>query len=265
MSALERLHAIFDTAGAWVIAVSGGVDSMTLATLAHRHLAKPPRMIHASSPAVPAAARPLIDAHARAEGWRLAIIDAGEFADSAYRANPVNRCYFCKSNLYAAMHAVLASCHHDAAAVASGTNLDDLGDFRPGLEAARERGIRHPFVEAGIGKAAVRALARDHGLAFAALPAQPCLASRVETGIGIEAPDMAFIDGLETRLRREIGEPRDLRVRLRRAGVAVEADCDETRRSTLARIAADACAASGRAFLGVEPYRRGSAFLRDAS
>jgi len=261
MSALARLHGVLNSAADWTFAVSGGVDSMTLATLAHRHLARPPRMVHASSPAVPAAARPLIEAQARAEGWRLEIIDAGEFADPAYRANPVNRCYFCKSNLYDSIRAVLAM---GEGAVASGTNLDDLGDFRPGLKAADERGIRHPFVEAGIDKAGVRALARAHGFGFAELPAQPCLASRVESGLSVEPADMAFIDRLEAALRRVGGGEGDLRVRLRRGGVAVETGSAPEAWADLAAIAAEACAGARRPFLGVEPYRRGSAFLKDA-
>lgn len=261
MMALTHLQAVLDTASSWTFAVSGGVDSMTLATLAHRHLAHQPRMIHASSPAVPAAARPLIEAQARAEGWRLEIIDAGEFADPAYRANPVNRCYFCKSNLYDSIRAVLAV---SEGTVASGANLDDLSDFRPGLQAAGEHGIRHPFVEAGTDKATVRALARAHCLDFAELPAQPCLASRVETGLRIELADMDFIDRLETELRRSAGARSDLRVRLRRGGVAVETSSAPEVWPDLTGIAARACARSRRNFLGVQPYRRGSAFLRDA-
>ena len=262
MTELARLQAVLDTAADWTFSVSGGVDSMTLATLAHRHLARPPRMVHAASPAVPAAARPLIEAQAEAEGWRLEIIDAGEFADPAYRENPVNRCYFCKSNLYDSIRAVLAA---SEGAVASGTNLDDLYDFRPGLKAAEERGIRHPFVEAGIGKAAVRALARAHGFGFAELPAQPCLASRVETGLSIEPADMAFIDRLESELRYSVGGRSDLRVRLCRGGVAVETSSAPEGWDDIAAIAARACERSDRDFLGVRPYRRGSAFVRETS
>lgn len=255
---LARLHAVLDTASKWTFAVSGGVDSMTLATLAHRHLPQPPRMVHATSPAVPAAALKLIGAHAKAEGWQLEIIDAGEFADPEYRANPVNRCYFCKSNLYDSILAVLAA---SEGAVASGTNLDDLGDFRPGLKSAKERGIRHPLVEASIDKAAVRALAHAHELGFAELPAQPCLASRVETGLRIEPADMAFIDQLETKLRGSLGIEIDLRVRLRRDGVAVETSGNPEGWDDIAVVAASVCASSERNFLGVQPYRRGSAFL----
>ncbi|WP_420391546.1 adenine nucleotide alpha hydrolase [Acuticoccus sp.] len=261
MSAEQRLAAALSDA-AWTIAVSGGVDSMTLATLAHRRRPGTVRMVHATSPAVPSEARRRVEDHAAAEGWRLDVVDAGEFADANYRANPHNRCYFCKSRLYGAVDAVLAA--SGGGPVASGTNTDDLGDVRPGLAAAAERGVRHPFVEASIDKAGVRALAAANGLEFAALPAQPCLASRVETGIAIEPADMAFIDALETRLRELAGGSAAVRVRLRAAGAAVETDCAEARWPALEALAADACHAARRPFLGVERYRMGSAFKRPA-
>ncbi|UOM33177.1 adenine nucleotide alpha hydrolase [Acuticoccus sp. I52.16.1] len=257
---LARLDAALGE-GRWTIAVSGGVDSMTLATLAHRRLATPPRMVHATSPAVPSEARRRVERHAGAEGWRLEVIDAGEFADADYRANPVNRCYFCKSRLYGSIDAVIRAA--GGGLVASGTNRDDLGDFRPGLKAAAENGVRHPFVEAGIGKAEIRALARAHGLEFAALPAQPCLSSRVETGLAIQPADLAFIDALETELRT-LAPTSAVRVRLRAAGVCVETDCAAALWPRLAARAATACDAARRIFLGVEAYRMGSAFLKDA-
>ncbi|WP_226574848.1 adenine nucleotide alpha-hydrolase family protein [Acuticoccus sediminis] len=268
----ETPDAAFDVAGAlgrldrafgghqWTIAVSGGVDSMTLATLAHRRLAVRPRMVHATSPAVPSEARGRVERHAGAEGWWLEVIDAGEFADPDYRANPVNRCYFCKSRLYGSIDAVIRAA--GGGLVASGTNQDDLGDFRPGLAAAEERGVRHPFVEAGIGKAAIRGLAHAHGLDFADLPAQPCLSSRVETGLAIQPADLAFVDALEQRLRGAAPDGRAIRVRLRHGGVAVETDCGEALWARLGAIAEAACAGAGRPFLGVERYRMGSAFLK---
>ena len=140
------------------IAVSGGVDSMTLAAFAHRlHQSGgmgPVEMIHAVSPAVPPAATERVRARASREGWRLTVTGAGEFDDSRYRDNPVNRCYFCKTNLYDRIRALTGG------AIASGANLDDLGDYRPGLLAAAERAVVHPYIEAGMDKAAVRALAR---------------------------------------------------------------------------------------------------------
>ena len=110
-------------------------------------------------------------AHAETAGWRLRIIGAGEFDDPDYLKNPVNRCYFCKSNLYARI--VTAT----DAVICSGANTGDLGDYRPGLGAAAEKQVRHPFIEAGIDKPVIRALAAKRGLDdLAVLPAQPCLA-----------------------------------------------------------------------------------------
>jgi len=157
-------------------------------------------MVHAVSPAVPAAATARVRAHAERHGWALALIDAGEFADTRYRANPVDRCYFCKSNLYGRIASGFAR------VILSGTNTDDLGDYRPGLKAAREHGVRHPFVEAGMAKSDIRVLARALGLDdVAELPAAPCLASRIETGIGIDADDLALADEVERLLRAEFG------------------------------------------------------------
>ncbi|HVX99311.1 MAG TPA: adenine nucleotide alpha hydrolase [Pseudorhodoplanes sp.] len=243
--------------GDLAIAVSGGIDSMTLAFVAHRFLDRPPTMVHAVSPAVPAEATLRIRDYARREGWRLSLVDAGEFGDPSYRANPVNRCYFCKSNLYDRIRGLAFG------AIASGTNLDDLGDVRPGLKAAAERRVIHPFVEAGIGKSGIRLLARLHGLLdLADLPAQPCLASRVETGIRIEAGDLAFIDAVERQIRELAPPQADVRCRLTRGGVVLEiggqGDAD---RNVFAQRAASICRDAGRVFVGVRPYRQGSAFI----
>lgn len=262
MSAREaqaRLVAALDRHPDLVIAVSGGVDSMTLAFVAHRFSSGRVSMLHAVSPAVPPHATARVRAHAGLEGWNLAIADAGEFADPRYRANPVDRCFFCKSNLYDRIRSVTQ------ATVASGTNLDDLGDFRPGLKAASLRGVVHPFVEAGIDKAAVRALARLHGLDdLADLPAQPCLSSRVETGIAIDADDLGFIDAVETAVAALVPAGASVRCRITHAGVALELDDPETAGDAAGRLASDLCARTGRTFSGVRPYRRGSAFLRGA-
>ena len=186
------------------IAVSGGVDSMTLAHVAWRRVAAHVTMVHATGPAVPAAAR-----RARAPPCRSATAGAlrcstpASQQDPRYRANPVDRCYYCKTNLYARIGAVTT------AAIASGTNLDDLDDFRPGLRAAAEQRVVHPYVEAGLRKSDVYAIAAALGLDdLERLPAQPCLASRVETGIAIDPADLAFVDAVEARSpRRSAGTP----------------------------------------------------------
>lgn len=234
------------------IAVSGGVDSMTLAHLAHRVLGQRARMVHAMSPAVPPIATDRVRDHAARAGWYLDLVDAGEFNDPNYRANPMNRCFFCKTNLYGA----IANLTGDR--TASGTNTDDLSDFRPGLEAAREWQVVHPYVEAGLDKAAVYALAQNLGLDdLAALPAQPCLASRVETGIAINTNDLAFVDHIETLLRAHLGEGATVRCRITHAGVIVETESSAPPASVAA-----ACLSTGRDYLGHRPYRRGAAFLK---
>jgi uncharacterized protein len=240
------------------------VDSLTLASIASEVMGLRVIMHHATSPAVPREATERVRRLARARGWALDIFDAGEFTDARYRANPVNRCFFCKTNLYGAIAG------RTGAVILSGTNLDDLGDYRPGLEAAKTHGVRHPFVEAGIDKAMVRALAADLGLGpIAELPAAPCLSSRVETGLAIEAPVLKMIEAAEILLRDALA-PRTVRCRVRRAGIVVELDpaalaaMDDGMHARLSRAIAALAEAHG---LGPRPvafapYKTGSAFLR---
>ena len=256
---LARLVAALDRYDRIAVAVSGGVDSMTLAHVAHRHSRARITMFHATGPAVPAAARGRVEAHAAMHAWPLLLLDAGEQHDPAYRANPVDRCYYCKSNLYARIREATTD------AIASGTNVDDLADFRPGLRAAAERDVVHPYVEAGIGKSDVYALAAQLRLDdLERLPAQPCLASRVETGIAIAAEDLAFIDDVETQLAARIGREAVVRCRVTRAGIVIElaAALDPTALGIARETGERSCRAAGRVFAGVRAYARGSAFLR---
>jgi uncharacterized protein len=263
---LRRLGDVLDECGEVVVAVSGGVDSLTLATFAHERLAARAAFAHAVSPAVPFAATDRVRAWARGRGASLTMIDAHEFADEAYRSNPANRCYFCKSHLYDALRARFACL------IVSGANVDDLSDYRPGLLAARERGVRHPFVEARITKVQVRELARSLGLGdIAELPSAPCLSSRVETGLRIEANALAFIDAVETDLRRSL-LPQTVRCRIRHRGVTIELDeaafnrlGAEDRRMWQERIAARAHEGGIAGEVDFETYRQGSAFLRPVS
>ena len=261
-AALER---VIETIGRVAVAVSGGVDSMTLAVVAHRVLGASATMVHAVSPAVPADATERVERYARREGWRLVRIDAGELLDARYVANPVNRCYFCKTNLYS----TIASLAGAGVTIVSGTNTDDLGDFRPGLAAAAEHSVRHPYVECGIGKPAIRAIATWLGLDdLAELPAAPCLSSRVETGIAIDPEVLKAIDACE-RLVRDVTGAATVRCRVRRDAVVVElddtalADLEAPRRAALAGEVDERMTAAGVSrVLRFEPYRMGSAFLR---
>lgn len=249
----SRLEAVLGRLPGLTIAVSGGVDSLTLAHLAGQHW-EGICVAHAVSPAVPPSATSRVRSEAAAAGWTLLLIEAGEFADPDYLRNPLNRCYFCKSNLYRRIRDVVTG------PIAAGTNLDDLGEYRPGLTAAAERDVRHPFVEAGLDKIAVRALARDLGLGdIAELPAQPCLASRVETGIPIDASDLRFIDKVENAVRALIGSVGDVRCRITANGVRLELSVESEPRVAL--LLERLCAEEGRRVAGVAPYRRGSAFL----
>jgi len=243
------------------VAASGGVDSMTLAVVAHRRLRRV-EVFHAVSPAVPAEATARVKEQARREGWWLRVVDAGEFADDDYLANPADRCYFCKAELLDVLVPLTD------AVIVSGANLDDLGEYRPGLKAASEHAVRHPFVDAGIDKAGVRAIARHLRLDdLAELPAAPCLSSRVETGIAIDPKVLTTIHRVERRLRDEL-KPTTVRCRLRAGGVAVELDREtlealspDARADVCERVAAAWRAHGDERLVRLEEYRQGSAFL----
>ncbi len=263
---LARLEAVVESIGPLAVAVSGGVDSMTLSVVAHRTLHSAARMYHAVSPAVPADATERVQRYAECYGWELTLVDAGEFEDPIYLANPADRCFYCKTNLYAAI------ARGAVATVASGTNLDDLSDYRPGLRAAELHGVRHPYVEAGIGKAGVRGIARTLGLDdLAELPAAPCLSSRIETGIAIEANTLGAVYRSE-RLVARVLSPRTVRCRVRGHAVVVEIDAEslasldvQTRGSLRNGVAANFAHIGVKRPVEFEPYRMGSAFLRNGT
>jgi uncharacterized protein len=205
-AALVRLEAQLTRTPARIVACSGGIDSLLLATVAHRAAPATTVVAHTVTPAVPRDGTDRVRTFAGAEGWTLEVVRSREFDDERYLSNPADRCYFCKSNLYDAIGELRA---HDlpegAATILSGANTDDLGEYRPGLDAAAERAVRHPYVEAGLGKRDIRAVARLLGLREAELAASPCLASRLYTGSRVTTSRLGAIEAGEALLRDRLG------------------------------------------------------------
>ena len=256
-----RLIAALDRYPELVIAVSGGVDSMTLAYVAHRFSSGKVSMLHAVSPAVPPHATSRVRSHAERHGWALIVADAGEFEDPRYRANPVDRCYFCK--IQPLRPHTLGHPGHRRVRHQSGRSRR-----LPPRPEGRFPARRRPPLRRGLKstRPTVREIARMHGLDdLAELPAQPCLSSRVETGIAIDAADLGFIDTVERAVSGIIpGEP-NIRCRITHAGVALELGETGVGRDDIRRLVEALCRQTGRTFTGVRPYRRGAAFLRGVS
>jgi pyridinium-3,5-biscarboxylic acid mononucleotide sulfurtransferase len=261
MAPVEALEQVLREIGPLAVAVSGGVDSMTLAHAAHRTLGVGAVVFHSVSAAVPGEATLRVRRHTESTGWLLREIDADELGDERYVSNPVDRCFYCKTDLYGTIGALTDL------PIVSGTNIDDLGDYRPGLRAAADNNVRHPYVEAGLDKAAVRSVARAFGLDdLAELPAAPCLASRIETGIRVTPRRLSTVERIEVLVRSRIGGE-NVRCRIRSTGVVVEVD--EPRMATVQAHLGDIrdllteLGEPGEA--SIEPYRRGSAFLTDSA
>ena len=216
---LEKLEHILQQFSDPTIAVSGGIDSTLLAVIAGRLDGVQCRMFHAISPAVPQHATTRVEEFASRENWDITFENAGEFSDPDYLKNPVDRCYYCKTHLYQYIRNL-----SEGTQVLSGTNADDLSDFRPGLQAAANHSVRHPYVEAGIDKSRIREIARMLKLHdLSELPASPCLSSRVETGIGIQAPVLQAIDKVESFVKTRF-DIDVVRCRVRKEAVEIELD-----------------------------------------
>ena len=160
-----------------IVAFSGGVDSAYLAYAATEILGARALCVTAESASYPARHRELARRVAREFALQHEIIHTGEIERPEYRANPENRCYFCKHELYTRLTAIAAD--RGFAWVSDGTNADDRGDYRPGRRAAREFGVRSPLDEAGLTKADIRELSREAGLPVWDEPASACLSSRI--------------------------------------------------------------------------------------
>ncbi|MEO3814803.1 ATP-dependent sacrificial sulfur transferase LarE [Sphaerisporangium sp. B11E5] len=200
---MERLTARLRREEAVVVAYSGGADSALLAFAAARVLGARALAVTAVSPSLAASERAAARAFARRHGLAHVEVCTDEADRPEYIANGADRCYHCKSALFDALAPLAAAM---GARVALGTNLDDLGDHRPGQRAAAERGAIAPLVDAGLTKADVRAASRELGLATADKPAAPCLASRVGYGDPVTPEVLRKVEAAEAALR-DLGFP----------------------------------------------------------
>jgi pyridinium-3,5-biscarboxylic acid mononucleotide sulfurtransferase len=176
---IEKERALRNTLsslGSVIVAYSGGVDSAYLACVAHDTLGPRALAVTADSPSYPEHHRQMAVEIAARFGLRHEIIRTQELERPEYRANPANRCYFCKHELYTHLSRIAADRH---AVVVDGNNADDRGDYRPGRQAAREFGVRSPLDEANLEKSEIRELSRRLGLPYWDEPASACLSSRI--------------------------------------------------------------------------------------
>ena len=195
----QALERTLSSLGSVVIAYSGGVDSAYLAWVAHRTLGSRACAITADSPSYPERHRMLAIQIAEQFGFRHEFIRTDELAHEQYRANPANRCYYCKHELYTHLARIAADRH---AVVVDGNNADDRGDYRPGRQAAREFGVRSPLDEADLTKDEIRELSRLAGMPTWDEPASACLSSRIPYHSEVTVEKLQTIERAEAALRR---------------------------------------------------------------
>lgn len=261
---ISLLEAYLRAAGRCTVAVSGGIDSILLSWIASRCLGHNALIVHATSPAVSRKDGCRVREYAARWQWNYREVVADQIGRENYQSNPLNRCYYCKSGLYCQ----LGQFNHGR--IMSGTNMDDLGDFRPGLIAAQEQGVCHPYVECQIDKATIRRIAAHFQLTdLQDLPASPCLSSRIETGIRINPAQLSLIDRAEEYLRQHFPN-QTVRLRIRKDRLVIElgdralAELNTKERARhIARVELMARASGVDAPVYFASYAQGSAFIGD--
>ena len=182
-----------------VVAYSGGVDSAVVAKIAALVLGERAKAVMAVSPSVATGEVESAKTLAEEIGIDFHLIHTSEMKDPRYLKNDERRCYYCKQGLYLALKEFVREFPHTT--IANGTNTDDLGDYRPGLEAARELRVVSPLVEAGLNKQNVRQLAKQWNLSVWDKPATPCLSSRIAYGESVTPERLRMVDQADTYLR----------------------------------------------------------------
>jgi pyridinium-3,5-biscarboxylic acid mononucleotide sulfurtransferase len=196
----QKLRSLLASYGSALIAFSGGVDSAYLAYVAHTEMGDRALAVTGDSASYPTFQRELADRLTAEFGIAHQIVLTEEFEDPNYVNNPPNRCYYCKTELYSKLTELARERNFNV--ICDGTNADDVGDYRPGRQAARETGVRSPLLECGLTKADIRELSRRAGLPTWNEPASACLSSRVPYGQVVTIEKLSMVDRAEIALKQ---------------------------------------------------------------
>ncbi|HEV8701399.1 MAG TPA: ATP-dependent sacrificial sulfur transferase LarE [Candidatus Polarisedimenticolia bacterium] len=224
---LEALKRILGDIGPCLVAFSGGVDSTFLLKVAHDVLGDGAAAVTAISPSFAAAEKEDAGRLARLIGARHLLVPTGELDDPRYVRNDAARCFYCKAELFRVLASLAAWA--PGRTIVYGAITDDLGDDRPGMQAAAQAGARAPLVEAGLSKAMIRRLSKQLGLPTWDKPAMACLASRIPRNVPVTRAALSLVERAETAVR-SLGY-RQVRVRLQGEGARIELDADGLSRS----------------------------------